>query len=64
VHDAARQKGEHASQHKRENEHAGHCLPVAVDAMVAGAPDGKRQRGERENRKQVDRAPNAQIFSV
>ena len=57
VHDAARQQREQARDDECAGKNGDHGVAVPLDAVAPRMHDRKRQRRQREDRKQMDRAP-------
>ena len=59
VHDAAGRQREEAGDHQCASEEADHGGAVAPHRVVVGVPDAERQHHQREDRQQVDGAPQS-----
>ncbi len=57
MHDAAGHQREQAGNHERADKNRSHGIAVPIDTMTSGMHDGERQRREREDREQMNRAP-------
>src|SRR5579863_7238148 len=59
VHDSARHEREYAGDHQGADKDTDHGPAVALDRMVMGIPDAKRQHDQSENRQEMNRTPRS-----